>query len=297
MPLPDDLPAEVFLDTSIHLASMKGGDLSRRVHATLREFRWRGTASYAKVEYGNNVLSCVCYYRRMLRQFGSLERLRYHIANVLNPKLAAHQKHQVWFSNLLSKCIDPKSDGEATERASRELAHLWRLGTTVVDALCDHVNDDIKCICADQRNASQWKVPDRRCERTRPGCRLPEFFQDNRELFSRMRDVIRGLAPNRQTVELDGLAAVVDAACSNPQALRDHAVCRRFGDAIMAVQSHGYRSFFTQNERESDTLCKVLGQLLLYLHQCPEDEVEVRDYRSARPTEANTPCDGERSPA
>jgi len=278
-----DLPHEVFLDTSIHLANLKGRDISRRVHETLRKFRWRGTASYAKVEYGNNILSRVCYYRRMLRKLGSLERLRYHIDNVLIPKFKLHGKHRTWFSNLLSKCLNPVDDREATERAERELGHLWRLGTAVVDALCDCVHDEIKCICADQSNATQWKKPDGRCKRTEPGCRLPQFFVDNRQHFCQIRDTIRQLPQERLTEELRRFADTIDEACADPRVLKDHRVCSGFADAIIAVQSLRYRSFFTQNVKESDVLCEVLAQLLLYLHQSPEDEVELRDYRSATP--------------
>ena len=151
----------------------------------------------------------------------------------------------------------------------------------MVELLCDAVHDSIKCICADQGHASQWMRPDRRCERSRPGCCLPEFFENRRDVFHRIREAISGLPPGRLTAELTRFAEIIDSALEDSHILKDHTVCREFGDAIIAAESAPYTSFFTQNVQESDVLCRALGQLLLYLHQDPQAEVELRDFREA----------------
>jgi hypothetical protein len=98
-------------------------------------------------------------------------------------------------------------------------------------------------------------------------------------LFRAIRDAILKLPPERRTEELSTFATVIEAAADNPHMLRDYSQCSRLADAIIAVDSTGFLSFFTQNVEESDVLCEVMGQVLLYLHQDPSEEVERRDYR------------------
>jgi hypothetical protein len=269
----------VFLDTSIHMASLKGTREAAKVASTLRQFKWKGTSSYAKVEYGNNILSAVTYFRNKLKELGSFEALRSYVYNRL-PALNRHQiKFKNWFSNLLSKCHE-QDDKEATERAGLALASMWINGTGAVADSCDEVRDGTRCIWADQNssNGEAWRRPSR-CNRRGPRCRLPEFFVEKLARFHAIRGVIRELSPERRTQELSNFADTIDAATGNPEILRDYSECRKLADAIIAVDSDGYLSFFTQNIRESDVLCGVMGQILLYLHQDPSDEVERRDYR------------------
>ena len=281
---PPTLPSEVFLDTSIHVALHRSRAHRRTVVDTLAEFAWKGTGSYAKVEYGNVILSRVCYYLDKLRKLRSFEALRDHVTNVLQPKFRTHHGHQQWFSNLLQKLVDPTDDQEATARAEALLENLWEVGTAAVDGLVDEVRDGIGCIFADQSDSRRWQKPNRRCRASKAGCRLPRFFADNQETFVRIARAIRRLPEDRVTDQLQGFANAIDRACRNPEVLRDHRVCRSFGDAILAVQSLGYTSFFTMNVAESDILCRELRQLLVYLPQKAGQPVEYRDFRPSYPS-------------
>jgi len=270
---------EVFLDTSIHIASMKGTREAAKVASTLRQFKWKGTSSYAKVEYGNNILSAVTYFRDKLKELGSFEALRSYVYNRL-PGFNKHQiKYKNWFSNLLSKCHTP-DDAEAMERAELVLDSMWLKGTDAVSDRCDQVRDGTKCVWADQNSSTgnRWIRP-KRCNRGRARCNLPEFFVEQTARFHAIRDAIREISPERRTQELSNFADIIDAATGNPEILRDYSECSRLADAIIAVDSDGFLSFFTQNIGESDVLCAVMGQVLLYLHQDPSDDVECRDYR------------------
>ena len=51
--------------------------------------------------------------------------------------------------------------------------------------------------------------------------------------------------------------------------------CKRLADAIIAVDSIGYKSFFSQNAKESEVLTKVLGQAFYYLPPNPEQGILV----------------------
>lgn len=271
----DAPPSEIFLDTSILLARLKGLDMRAKVDQALRTFRWRGTAAYSKLEYGNVILSTVSYLLDKLDTLGNLEALRYHVANRL---LGYQDKYKTWFSNLLAWHLN---EPEATDRAKLELRYLLRIGTGYVDLVSDEVRDDIKCPWTEQTGIERWQRPSK-CQKRRPGCRLPEFFTSNQLCFVKIRECIELLPETERTNQLTDFAQIIAEAVGNPQVLRDYEVCRRFADSIIAMESATYRAFFTQNIKESRVLCGVLGQLLLYLHQDPNEAIALHDLRGIR---------------
>lgn len=276
---PNDPPKEVFLDTSIHLAWLKGPDLKQKVDNTLSEFDFIGTSTYVKLEYGNVILSFAQYCQRMLKEKGSLEKLRYHITNKLwVEKSPTNRSYHTWFFNLLA---DNFSHPESTERAERTLRSLLCVGTEAISDLCDDVQDGIQCLWAEKDSSKGWKSPSN-CHKKAPGCRIDSFFEENKDCFCKIRDAIRRMQENGEEVtwQLSNFADVIDKACQSPNSLRDYKNgCKKLADAIIAVQSKGYRSFFTQNIKESIVLCKELKQLLLYLEQDLEKPVIYRDFR------------------
>ncbi|HUW33327.1 MAG TPA: hypothetical protein VM223_17090 [Planctomycetota bacterium] len=267
------LPAEVFLDSSIHIARLKDDVLRSRIDAVLAGFPWKGTSCYAKLEYGNNILSEAIYLRDKLRHFGSLEKLRYFIANQLPERL--HSKKIRWFSNLLHKHFN---DPEATEKAEASLCNLLLRGTDAVSELCDKTHDDINCNWVDQNSTMKWVVPSR-SKYSQARCRLDSFFEEKRELFCNIRDAIRRQPAEKQTPQLRGFVELIDKACLDPSILRDCRACPDLADAIIAVHSKGYKSFFTQDVGESSVLCPVLGQLYLCLPQDLNKPVSLVDFR------------------
>jgi len=266
-------PGDVFLDTSIFMASLKHSKYKELIHSTIGEFRWRSTASHAKLEYGKNVLSVATYCYGRLQKCGNLEDLKFHILHRLVPE-RFHRKRVKWSFALLEKFSS--SDPEATERALCSLRQILRTGTDFVLDLCDDpILDEVGCIWAEQRNLHEkmWKAPSG-CGKARPGCRVVEFFRDNLPLFRKIRERILQLPPEKMTDELAEFADIIAKAESDPGYLRNHKVCLEgFADAIMSVQSRSFRSFFTQDFGESSVLCSVIGQTLLYLEQDPHKPV------------------------
>lgn len=257
----DSTKIEIFLDTSIHIARLKSRKLKKTIGDTLNLYAWRGTCGYAKLEYGNNILSIAGFLLDKLKEKGRLERLRFYMHNEL-PQLY-YGKHVTWFSNLLHAYFN---EPEATERAERSLRHLLRMGTDAVSALCDETRDGIKCSWANQDRSVRWKNPSR-SKFSRAVCRIDEFFAENQVLFCSIRDAIRKLKADMMTDELQRFAELIDQACQNPKILRDCGKCPGLADALIAVHSHSYGSFFTQNIAESQVLCPVMKQKLVYLPQ------------------------------
>ncbi len=279
-----NLPPEVFVETSIHLARLKGKHMLKRVDGELSKFSAIGTSTYVKLEYGNNILKFATYCLRKLKEFKDLEILRYHITNCLIPRAYPfHEQYQRWFSNILSEHFNKP---EATERAIRTLRSLLTLGTDKVSSICDVTIDNISCVWAEQDCSKwSWKTPGT-CENKSPGCKIDIFFKENIDYFLMIKNTIQHINSKEHTKELDAFVDIIDKAINEPSILRNYKNCRSLADAIIAVQSKqgpkGYSSFFTQNIKESRVLCRPLKQLLIYLPQQLDSDIEYRDNRNLK---------------
>ncbi len=98
---------------------------------------------------------------------------------------------------------------------------------------------------------------------------------ENRGVFERIKAAIDALPDDGKSGQLRAFSEVIGEALRDPAMLLDYrAGCQRLADAIIAVESSGYRNMFSQNVRESDPLTSVLGQAFYYLP--PRDAVLVR---------------------
>jgi len=259
---------EIFLDTSIHCSRLKGPLFKDRIDSVLKRFRWIGTSSYAKTEFGNVVLAQAEYFLRKLTELGSVHAVLDFIGNVLPHRL--HPKKVTWSFNLLRNHYG-NDDAECTERATCSLTLLMKVGVRFVEKLCDEPIADGTCCYWARKGVHKrqdgklvWKYPI--CKRDNKRCRLDDFFVENQELFARIKDAIDNLPNERKTDQLEDFSRIIGLATKEPQVLLDYeSGCKRLADAIIAVDSVGYKNMFSQNERESAILCAILGQDFFYL--------------------------------
>ncbi len=265
----DHTPAstELFLDTSIHCSKLKGSLFHNRINKVFRLFQWKGTSTYTKVEFGNVVLASAQYFLTKLDHFGSLEKTKDFVGNVLPHSL--HAARVTWAFNLLQAY--GADDSECTERARLSLRRLMKLGVAFVEELCDRpLSNGTDCYWAKRgvhkRNDGQlvWQTP--KCDREHKRCRLDDFFVENREVFERIKDSIDALSEETKSKQLLGFSEVIGRALNDPASLLDYRTgCKRLADAIIAVDSLGYKNLFSQNVKESELLTKVLRQTFYYL--------------------------------
>ncbi len=267
--------AQVFLDTSIHCCFLKGETLRPRLDWLLSQFSWKGSSSYSKVEYGNVILANAEYYLRKLRELESLARLQEHVSHVLLPQ---HREKRTWLFSL-TKALG-RTDKECTRRADASLRRLLKQGTRVIEARCDSLTDGTECHWGKtglQRRRDgeyAWKTPN--CKSTNKACNVDGFFWAHRERFQSIKKEIDGLDAELLTDELRQFSRVIAEALDNPSLLLDYdRGCSLLADAIIAVDSRDYRSFATQNFKESRVLTKVLGQRCYYLPNNPGHGVQI----------------------
>lgn len=271
--------SEVFLDTSIHCCFHKGSLFKDRVADVLRRFQWHASSSYSKTEFGNVVLSQAEYFLAKLREFGSLEKMQDFIGNVLPHGL--HGAKVTWSFNLLRNHYG-ENDAECTERARLSLRRLMKIGVGLVEERCDKpLEDGTACYWAragvksSRDGMLQWQTPV--CKRERKRCRLDDFFVDHRATFLAIKLAIDAIPADQRSGQLQDFSDVIARADKDPSILLDYRTgCKKLADAIIAVESRNYRSFFSQNIAESHLLTQVLGQDFYFLPPNPERGVLVQ---------------------
>jgi len=279
--------SEVFLDTSIHCCFHKGETLGLRLRWLLRLFFWRGSSTYSMTEYGNVILATAQYYLRKLRELKSVARVQEHLAHVLPPQ---HHERRTWAFSLIQTL--GRTEEERTLRAVASLRRLLKLGTSAVEAHCDPpLADGTRCHWGktglQRRRDGEyiWKTPN--CRSTNKACNVDGFFVDHRETFESIKKEIDGLDVDLLTDELRQFSRVIGDALAAPSILLDYnRGCKLLADALIAVDSKDFRSFATQNYKESQVLTKVLGQRCYYLPNNPEHGVAILEDDAANAAES-----------
>lgn len=274
---------EVFLDTSIHCSLHKGKSYTNRIDDTLARFKWKGTSSYTKTEYGNVVLSKAEYYLRTIKKLKTLEATLDWVANRLRDNI--HKHHRTWAFNLLTLRMQGKTEEERTERAKLSLQQLLLIGVSYVDDLCDSpINNGTECFWASQKVTKsrsgdyKWKSPT--CKRSKVRCRLHAFFDENVETFRKIQAAIELIPERERSPQLAQFRETIAEALVDSEMLLDYRKgCVRIADAIIAVDGKEFASMFTMNITESELLCEVLGQTLIYLPNKSESGVLIKEPR------------------
>ena len=176
------------------------------------------------------------------------------------------------------------------ERAERSLRLLLHHGTAAVEDICDEVRDGISCNWATQ-DGPNWINP-HRSGRARANCSLDKFFAEHKALFLKIKRAIDDLPdpPPKtrsgqslecpwKTKQLSAFTELIGLACEDLTLLRNCKTCARLADAIIAVQSKGYKSMFTMDIGESTVLCQVLRQLHILLRKDIDAPIEYHDQR------------------
>ena len=191
-----------------------------------------------------------------------------------------HHEKRTWAFSLIHTLGNTEKD--RTRRADASLRRLLKLGTTFVEDHCDTLADGTGChwgktgLKATRDGEYAWKAPN--CKSSSKACNVDGFFVEHRDTFQLIKAEIDALAPELLTDQLRQFSRVIEEALVEPSVLLEYKRgCKLIADAIIAVNSEGYRNFVTQNYKESRVLTKVLGQRCYYVPNDPERSVEMLD--------------------
>jgi hypothetical protein len=228
------------------------------------------------------ILATAQYYLRKLRELGSVAKLQEHVSHVLPP---AHHERLSWAFSLIYTL--GQTEEERTRRTDASLRRLLKFGTNAIDAHSDTpLADGTQCHWGKtglkRRRDGQytWKAPD--CTASKKRCNVDGFFRQHQDVFEAIKKAIDALPAEQLTDQLRQFSDVIEMALGDASVLLNYqGGCRRLADVIIAVDSRDYRSFATQNYRESQVLTKLFRQRCYYLPNNPEHGIQFLEHDRA----------------
>lgn len=269
-PHPDD--GEIFLDTSIIIARiLHGPDTERRISDRVLAYNATVTGLIVRQEYKRRVLKDAAYLLSQLNDKGSVSRAMQHVNNVLPPR---HRRKATICLNLVALFPDA-TEPERTERAIRQLRALLKTGMAQFDSSVNRVLRDSGCVCAlapvvEKKPYSQYDFGTDLCSKLQSSCPISDFVEATSVQARAILDYLQGLAEDKKTNELQRAEAFLTRVLANPEVTSTEDPCKRVGDVLIALESAHVQHFYTLNGKESQHLCKALGQCLVVRPTNPE---------------------------
>jgi hypothetical protein len=257
----------LFVDTSIQIARLvHSPETKQRIRTRLARHREVVTSLVVQQEFKRRLLKEARYLLGLFDQYDSFGQVLRHVQEKLPPQQS--RKQNICLATLLT--IDEMDeDQDRTDRARCFLRSLLRDGTQEFEASIQQVLADSNCACAQQPirrkggAKGDFDFGTDKCARTGDACGIVEFLINRREVAGQLLAYLQGLQPGQKTEELSNAEAFLTKVIADPSAAIKANPCLEVGDLIIALESAGIATFYTLNWRESQHLCRPLGQRLI----------------------------------
>jgi hypothetical protein len=261
----------LFLDTSVLIARLLHGPAQRqRVEARAGSYL-RGSGLVCRQEFKRRVLKTAAYLLGQLDERGGCENTHAYMTRLIQ---IPHHKRRATICLGLLAAATGADDSDKTDRLRARLRTLILTGLAQFDDWLDAPAGGSGCGCGrdkpHERRARTGRTTyefgtDRCAQRGPGGCGVDSFLADRALDRGAVLAYLRGLPPERKTAELSRAEDFLVGVESNPQSARSRNPCLEVGDLIIALESAaaGAAAFYTMNGRESQHLCRALGQTLI----------------------------------
>lgn len=259
----------VHIDTSLQIERCKARKKAQVVEDRLKDFHFKSTSSYAKLEFKRAWLQRLYYLYSASQNVSRTDEL----IGYINDKLGSHPMHQ----RKLTTCFQAiESFLSRIDEVLSPKAQLIRLRNHIRNAILGayvwwdfsitHEYDGTGCVRAaehpKQLAGERIDVSIPLCKPHNIECTIHEFFEKNKNCFREIRVAIENLGDNASK-ELKETKRIIDEADNNPEFLCDSRNCPKLGDSLIAVDGLSMDCFAANNDREWQLLSKVLGKKLL----------------------------------
>ena len=110
----------------------------------------------------------------------------------------------------------------------------------------------------------KYDLGEERCSRTRPGeCGIVAFLASRKDWSERILQKLRSLSAEQKSSELSNAERFLERLFDRPNQANQDDPCLSVGDLLIALESVDEPNFFTVNSKESQHLCRALGQTLV----------------------------------
>lgn len=275
----------IFLDTSVQIARMFHTPQKRRkIGERIKNYDISVTSLVVRQEFKRRVLREAQYLLNQLQKYDSFDDVFSHVLNVLPAQSGRKRTIALNICLAMLPEVYPDSDDrEKAERAKRLLRTLLRTGLTEFDGSVDHVVRDSGCACSKYpiREIKAYRRydfgPDRCSGTDSSSCGIVDFLVSRQRETQQILGHLRELPPENKSKELQSAELFIEKVLEDPALATRLDPCSRVGDLLIALESVGIPFFYTLNSKESQHLCRALGQSLVFRPNDPEKDDVVCD--------------------
>jgi len=259
----------VHIDTSLQIERCKVQKKAQVVEKKLKEFGFKSTSSYAKLEFKRAWLQRLLYLYVASQNVDRFDEL----IGYINDNLGAHLKHL----RRLNTCLQAVESflSKINEQLS-PTAQIIRLQSHIRNAILGaypwwdlsitHEYNGTSCARAAEQprelSGGKIDVSIPQCRQNNIKCTIHRFFENNKERFQAIKVKIEKCG-NSASNELQQAKKIIEAAESSPEYLCDDRNCTKLGDVLIAVDGLDMDYFAANNDKEWLLLSKVLGKPLI----------------------------------
>ena len=266
---------EIFIDTSIAIAAMiHSSDTKKRIAERIRLHSGSVTSLIVKQEFKRRLLKEAQYLLNQLNSKGSFRKVLRHVSDILPPQ--QERKRNICLDMMLT-VFEQAEDAELTERAKKYLRALLRTGLREFEERFNSIVWASGCACSTQpvverEKYRRYDFGEERCSKTRGACGVIDFLQSKRSEMERVLQYLRSIRPDKKTIELQRSESFIMKVVADCSMATNLDPCLSMGDLMIALESMGIPVFYTLNGKESQHLCRALGQSLVVRKKNPEHE-------------------------
>ena len=278
----------VFLDTSIQIAQIVHADqVKARIKDRLAPYDLRVTGLVVKQEFKRRLLEEVVWCLNQLNHPSTpktYEELFRH-ATDFTPRQRENEK-RIRQQILMTVMGGPAND--LTERAKRLLRVMLRTALSVFEGENDHVIRDSGCACAsypivEKKPYKRYEIGPKKCTECDRKCGVERFLAERDVKISEILAVLRSL-PTNERVSADGrrtqlgkIEDFINFFQARHETAAENSPCLTVGDLVIALESGGIPTFYTINAKESQYLCRAMGQTMIVRKTYPVHDDIVCD--------------------
>jgi hypothetical protein len=265
---------DVFLDTSIQIARFVHSPASKhRIETQLRNYDALMSGLVVKQEFKRRLLKEAQYLLSLVKRYGSYKQVNRHVVDVLPQQQA--RKRNICLE-MIATIFETEGDEDLTDRLRLFLRSLLLDGLDGFDSTISHLVERSNCGCArfsvrEKRPFEKYDFGTDKCSQV-PECGIKEFLASRKELLQKILGSIKSLDAEKKTPELLNAEKFIENFLERPDTARSSEPCLTLGDLLIALESAGITTFYTMNGRESQHLCKALGQDLVVRPRNPDHD-------------------------
>lgn len=271
----------VFLDTTIQVARfLHSHGTQERIRNRIAGFTLRVTSAVVKQEFKRRVLGDAKYLLNKLNDCGSFGKL-YDRVLLLPPPQG--KKLSVCLS-IFREIFADESDASLTDRLRLRLHYLLTLAMSEFEDSVDSIQNGSKCGCAaipvrEIASRERYDLGTNKCSKAPSGCGIVGFLKEREAELASILKHIQSL-PTKSD-ELARAEKFIALVLEKPEAAPGLDPCLKVGDLIIALESVGIPCVYTMNGRESQHLCRVLGQSMIVRPQNWDSEDVVCEHSAS----------------